>query len=96
MFVGVMVLSSLWVMGKINHYRDEQAIVAFGKRVRALRMEKNMTIEEFANSVDLHVTQLSRIERGETNVTISYIFRLADLFGLSASQLIDFDKESLE
>lgn len=79
-------------MGKINHFRDERAIAEFGKRVRALRMEKKMTIEEFANSVDLHVTQLSRIERGETNVTISYIFRLAKIFKISASELIDFDK----
>lgn len=79
-------------MGKINHYRDEQAIAAFGKRVRALRMERNMTIEEFANSVDLHVTQLARIERGENNTTISYIFRLAEIFGIKPSELLDFDK----
>jgi transcriptional regulator with XRE-family HTH domain len=79
-------------MGKINHYRDEDAITGFGKKVRTLRMERNMTIEEFANSVDLHVTQLSRIERGETNVTISYIFRLAEIFNVRASELLDFDK----
>lgn len=77
-------------MGKINHYRDEHAIAGFGGKVRALRMEKKMTIEEFANSVDLHVTQLSRIERGETNVTISYIFRLAEIFNVKPSDLLDF------
>lgn len=94
-FVWAMVLNSLWVMGKSSHYKDEQAIAAFGNRVRALRMEKNMTIEEFANAHDLHVNQLARIERGLTNVTISYIFLLAELFDLKASELIDFDKEGL-
>jgi transcriptional regulator with XRE-family HTH domain len=49
-------------------------------------------LEEFANSVDLHVTQLSRIERGETNVTSSDIFRLAKIFKVSPSDLIDFNK----
>lgn len=79
-------------MAKVNHYRDEQAIVEFGKKVRDLRLKKKMTIEEFANSVDLHVTQLSRIERGETNVTISYIFLLAEIFKVKPSELLEFDK----
>lgn len=78
-------------MGKSNHYRDENAIKKFGKRVRELRVKKGMTIEEFANTVELHVTQLSRIERGETNPTLSYIFLLAEKFGVKPSQLIDFD-----
>jgi transcriptional regulator with XRE-family HTH domain len=76
---------------KSNHYRDEQAIRAFGKKVRELRASSGMTIEAFANSVDLHVTQLSRIERGETNPTLSYIFLLAEKLGVKPSELINFD-----
>ena len=78
-------------MGKSSHYRDENAIKEFGKMVRALRVKKGMTIEEFANSVDMHVTQLSRIERGETNPTLSYVFLLADKLGVKPKDLIDFD-----
>lgn len=77
-------------MGKSEHYRDEEAIAAFGKKVRELRISKGLTIEEFANSIDLHTTQLGRIERGETNVTISYIAFLADALGVKASELLDF------
>jgi transcriptional regulator with XRE-family HTH domain len=75
-------------VGKSNHYRDEKAIKNFGKKVREFRTLKDMTIEEFANSVDLHVTQLSRIERGETNPTISYIYLLAEKLGVKPAELI--------
>lgn len=78
-------------MQKSIHYRDENAIKAFGKKVRELRVGRGMTIEAFANSMDLHVTQLSRIERGETNPTLSYIFLLAEKLGVKPSDLIDFE-----
>ena len=79
-------------MAKVKHYRDEEAIIRFGEKVRELRMKQSMTIEEFANSNNLHVNQLARIERGETNTTISYIFLLAELFKVNPSELIDFGK----
>jgi transcriptional regulator with XRE-family HTH domain len=73
---------------KSIHYRDEKAIKAFGKKVRELRVAKGVTIEDFANSIELHTTQLSRIERGETNVTISYIMFLAEALGVEAGELL--------
>lgn len=78
------------VVGKSEHYRDEEAIKAFGEKVRALRQMKGLTIEQFANSVDLHVTQLSRIERGETNPTLSYIMLIAEKLEVKPSLLLDF------
>lgn len=77
-------------MSKSTHYRDEEAIKAFGNKVRELRINKGMTIEQFANEADIHVTQLSRIERGETNPTISYIMLLAEKFGVPPQELITF------
>lgn len=75
-------------MGKSQHYRDEEAIKAFGKKVRELRTAKGMTIEQFANSVDIHVTQLSRIERGEGNPTLSYIVLLAKILDVEPGELL--------
>ncbi|MFN4248713.1 MAG: helix-turn-helix domain-containing protein [Flavipsychrobacter sp.] len=80
-------------MGKSGHYKDEIAINAFGNRVRSLRQSTGKSIEEFANENSLEVTQLSRIERGEVNCTISYIYRLASIFDMTASELLDFELE---
>jgi transcriptional regulator with XRE-family HTH domain len=81
---------SLWGVGKSSHYRDENAIKEFGKKVRELRIKKGLTIEEFANDADLHVNQVARIERGETNPTISSIFLIAQKLGVHPIKLIDF------
>ena len=75
-------------MSKSIHYRDEKAITAFGEKVRKLRIAQGMTIEEFANTSDIHVTQISRIERGESNPTLSYIYLIAEKLGVSPSELL--------
>ena len=74
-----------------RHYRDKKAILNFGKKVRELRIKKGMTIEQFANSMDLHVTQVGRIERGETNSTISSIFLIANKLGVAPAELLNFE-----
>lgn len=76
-------------MSKSIHYRDEDAIKAFGAKVRELRIAQGMTIEEFANTSDIHVTQISRIERGESNPTLSYITLIAEKLGVKPSILLD-------
>jgi len=75
-------------VGKGLHYKDERAINAFGSRVRELREKSGMSREEFANQSDIHFTQVARIERGETNVTISYIYRLAEALGVEPASLM--------
>lgn len=84
-----------------KHYRNEGAITDLGEMVRQLRREKNMSLEEMCAAADkyveegeleMHPTQLGRIERGETNVSISYIVLLAKIFGITPSELLDFSK----
>ena len=77
-------------MGKSNHYKNEDAVKKFGMKVREYRINTGMTIEAFANTHNLQVTQLARIETGKGNPTISYIFLLADLLGVNPKELIDF------
>lgn len=72
-----------------SHYRDEKAIRALGKRVRMLRKEKKMSIEQIANP-DIHPTQWARIETGISNATVSYIVRIAKKLGVKPSDLMDF------
>lgn len=79
-----------------KHYKDEAAIKAFGEKVREARLAKGMTIEELSNALitddfELHPTQIGRIERGETNVSISYIVLLAKVLNVKPSELLDFE-----
>ena len=63
--------------------------------MRKARIAKEMTIEELSNAIDsnnmeFHPTQIGRIERGETNVTISYIVLIAKALGMKPGELMDF------
>jgi len=55
--------------------------VKFGKTVRRLRLEKGWTQEVQADRARLHPTYIGGIERGERNVGLDNIIRLARALG---------------
>ena len=50
---------------------------SFGKRVRELRKQKGYSPEELADKAGLHRTYIGSIERGEQNVSIDNIDKIA-------------------
>ena len=72
---------------------DQELISKFGTRVRELRKEKGMTIEELAERSGLTKLQIGRIERGQVNTSIDSCNRIAIALGLSISQLFVLDEE---
>lgn len=51
--------------------------IQFGKKVRELRLERGYSQEAFAFECGLHRTYIGCIERGEKNVTITNIAKIA-------------------
>ena len=51
--------------------------IAFGKIVRTARLEKRLSQEELGDLAGLHFTYVSSVERGERNISIENIARLA-------------------
>ena len=49
----------------------------YGERLRQIRLEKGVSQEALAAAADLHRTYVSSVERGERNVSIVNIARLA-------------------
>ena len=62
--------------------------IAFGKRVRALRLARDWTQERLAEAADLNVVQLSNIERGANEPKLRTIIRLARALKASYSDLL--------
>lgn len=50
----------------------------FGLKIRELRKSRKLSQEELAFKAKLHPTYISAIERGEYNLTIKNIKKLAD------------------
>lgn len=67
---------------------ERRALSAFGTRVRELRREQGLSQEDLADRADLHRTYVGSIERGERNVALLNIHRLARALGVTARDLL--------
>ena len=59
----------------------------FGQRLAELRRERRWSQERLAQRARLHRTYVGRVERGEQNISLENIARLARAFDLRISQL---------
>ncbi len=60
----------------------------FGINVRRLRKARGLTQEALAHEVEIDVSYLGQIERGERNPTLSVVERFAAVLGASAPDLL--------
>ncbi|MEQ9067325.1 MAG: helix-turn-helix transcriptional regulator [Gimesia chilikensis] len=61
----------------------------FGERVRELRKEQGYSQENFAYACELDRTYVGGIERGERNLALRNIERIADTLGISVAELME-------
>lgn len=69
----------------------------FGLRLKELRKEKGVTLENLAESIGTTKTTLSRYENGTRSPKISILTKLADYFNVDVTWLsgLDVDKEKI-
>ena len=60
----------------------------FGKKVKELRNEMGISQEELAYRAGLHRTYIGMIERGEKNITIKNIEKLAIALNVEIGELV--------
>lgn len=65
----------------------------FGKRVRQLRLARDLSQEELAFKANIHRTYLGGIERGERNPALKNIAAIAKALDVSLSELFSYDSK---
>ena len=65
----------------------------FGKRLRELRINAGYSQEGFAFKADLDRTYISSIERGERNVSIEVVEKIAVALEIEIAKLFEFKNE---
>ncbi len=61
--------------------------IKFGKRVRELRMQRKLSQEKFALSIDMDRTYFASVESGKRNISIRNINKIAEGLGISLEEL---------
>ena len=67
-----------------------------GRNLRAFRQLKGFSQEAFASEIDYHRTYMGGLERGERNLTLKSLERIAVKIGVDPRDLMydDFDAET--
>ncbi len=68
-----------------------------GKKIRLLRHQKGWSQEDVAKRLDISIPAFSKIETGITDINLSRLEQIANLFEMSVVQLLTFnDSEQQE
>ncbi|MEO8254635.1 MAG: helix-turn-helix transcriptional regulator [Flavobacterium sp.] len=73
--------------------QDKKVIlIEFGNTLRTIRLAKGFTQEQLANELGVEISQISRIERGIINTSMTTIYEIAKILKINISELFEFNK----
>lgn len=59
-----------------------------GKRIKKLRLQKNLTQEQLAKELNLSKSSISYYERGDRNIPIDILIKLSDFFRVDIDYIL--------
>ena len=68
---------------------DENFIKKFGKEIRRRRVNADLSQEKLSELAGLHRTYLGAVERGERNISLQNIKRIADALNIKVDKLFE-------
>ncbi|MCH5307911.1 MAG: helix-turn-helix transcriptional regulator [Prevotella sp.] len=69
--------------------KDKETILKiFGKNVQLCREKAGISQEKLAELADVHRTYIGTVERGETNITLYNIYKLAQALNVNIKELL--------
>jgi transcriptional regulator with XRE-family HTH domain len=75
----------------MNVHRDKEFLEKFGRNLRKIRQENNLSQEALSDKIEVPRSQISRIERGKGNPTVNTLKRIADVLEVDIELLFQFD-----
>jgi transcriptional regulator with XRE-family HTH domain len=68
--------------------KKSQAVQALGEAIQSVRRERRFSQEAFAARVGLDRSYFGAVERGEFNITLATLLKIAGGLGVRASELL--------
>lgn len=69
-------------------YRQAPTLVALGSAVRKSRLDRGLSQEELAHLAEVDVSYLGRVERGDNNVAVMTLAKIARALGVTMADLM--------
>jgi transcriptional regulator with XRE-family HTH domain len=69
-------------------YSGSKELKALGRAIRDLRLRMGHSQESFANEIDIDRSYMGCIERGEHNLALINLLKIAKALGMPLSQLL--------
>jgi transcriptional regulator with XRE-family HTH domain len=66
-----------------------------GDRIKKLRELKNYTQQYMADQLELSISGYGKIERDETDISISRLEKIADVLGVDVHTILNFDEKHI-
>jgi transcriptional regulator with XRE-family HTH domain len=65
------------------------------ENIKKFRELKNITRDELADKLEMSLSGYSKLERGEVEITLTKLYRIADILEISVSQILNFDASQI-
>ena len=75
-------------MPNLSRNRQDPTLVALGKAIRQIRLSKNISQEKLALLAEVDRSYVGRVERGDNNVAILTLAKLAVALDTSLAKLM--------
>lgn len=75
-------------MPNLSRKRQHRVLVALGRAIREVRSSKGISQEKLALLADVDRSYVGRIERGDNNVAVLTLARLADALNITVARLM--------
>jgi len=72
----------------LSKHRQSPALVALGQVIREIRLEREMSQESLSLIAEIDRSYLGRVERGDNNVAILALIKIAEALSVSVEELM--------
>lgn len=73
----------------LSSYRQDPALVSLGEAIRRIRVSAGISQEQLALKADVDRSYVGRVERGDNNVAMLTLLRIAAALGVTAAELLE-------
>jgi len=70
--------------------KDSERIKKIYSNIKSFRELKNITREQLAADLNMSLSGYAKIERGEVDIAISKLYKIAELLEVELQQILDF------